>query len=159
MKTPLSNHGKTQRQWHLIDAKGLILGRLVTRIAHLLRGKHNPKFVPHEDTGDHVIVINARHVKVSGGKESQKLYWRHSGYPGGERSTTLSRLRKQSADRIIQHATKGMLPKGPLGRQTLQKLKIYLDERHPHQSQHPTTVVIEKTAVVATSTNGAADGN
>ncbi|MEM7588688.1 MAG: 50S ribosomal protein L13 [Myxococcota bacterium] len=135
MKTPLSNHGETQRRWHVIDAKEMILGRLASRVANLLRGKHNPKFVPHEDTGDYVVVVNARHVKVTGDKENQKLYWRHSGYPGGERSTGLARLRRQSAERIIQHATKGMLPKGPLGRKTIQKLKIYLDEHHPHQSQ------------------------
>lgn len=135
MKTPLSNHGAVQRQWHIVDAKDFVLGRLASRVAHLLRGKHNPKFVPHEDTGDYVVVINARHVKVTGDKENQKLYWRHSGYPGGERSTSLARLRKQSAERIIQHATKGMLPKGALGRKTIQKLKIYPDAHHPHQSQ------------------------
>lgn len=137
MRTPLSNHGVINRQWHVIDAKDAVLGRLATKAARLLRGKHKPTFVPHEDTGDFVVVINAEHVRVTGNKEADKRYWRHSGYPGSERSATVAQVRGQHPRRLVWHAIAGMLPKGPLGRQTLKKLKVYAQERHPHQAQQP----------------------
>ena len=128
----MSNQNAVVRQWHVIDAKDAVLGRLATRAAHLLRGKHKPIFVPHEDTGDFVVIVNAQHVRVTGDKETGKQYWRHSGYPGSERATTVAQLREQFPQRLIRHAVQGMLPKGPLGRKTLEKLKVYAQEHHPH---------------------------
>jgi len=128
---------EVQRSWYLVDADGQILGRLASRIASVLRGKHKPVFSPHLDTGDFVIVVNAEKVQVTGKKESQKTYFRHTGYPGGDRYTTLSEMRKKHPERILYHAVKGMLPRGSLGRDQLRKLKIYARSEHPHEAQCP----------------------
>ena len=142
MRTPMSNHNVINRQWHVIDAKDVVLGRLATKAACLLRGKHKPTFVAHEDTGDFVVVINAQHVRVTGNKEADKRYWRHSGYPGSVRASTVTQLREKFPHRLVLHAIQGMLPKGPLGRQTLKKLKVYAQEHHPHESQHPQSIAL-----------------
>jgi large subunit ribosomal protein L13 len=136
-KTYSVKAGDIVHDWVLYDADNLVLGRLATVIAHRLRGKHKPTFSPHLDVGDFVVVVNAEKVRVTGGKEKDKMYHRHSGYPGGLRSKSLGRLRAESPERIIQLAVRGMLPKGPLGRQMLSKLKIYAGAEHPHSAQRP----------------------
>lgn len=125
------------RTWWLIDAEGLTLGRLATEAARRLRGKHKPTYTPYMDMGDHIIVINAEKVAVSGNKEEAKLYRRHSGYQGGLKERTLAEMRKKFPERIIEHAIKGMLPKGPLGRQMYRKLKVYAGPDHHQQAQQP----------------------
>jgi len=135
MRTYSTKVSDIKRDWHVIDADGQILGRLATEIALLLRGKHKPIYAPHLDTGDHVIVLNAEKVRVTGKKVKQKVYYRHSGYPGGLKATTFEKLIEQHPTRIIEHAVKGMLPKGPLGRAMLRKLKIYSGPIHPHEAQ------------------------
>lgn len=127
-----------ERKWYVIDAQGKTLGRLATEVATLLRGKHKPQFTPHVDTGDFVVVINASGVELTGKKLTQKMYYRHSGYPGGLRSTSAGEMRAKRPDRMIELAVKGMLPKGTLGRQQLKKLKVYAGAEHPHQAQQPT---------------------
>ncbi len=126
-----------ERDWFVLDANEQILGRLATRVATVLRGKHKASFTPHVDGGDFVIVVNARHVKLSGRKLDQKTYWRHSGYPGGIRSVTARRLLETHPERVLEYAVKGMLPKGPLGRKMIRKLKVYADGEHPHAAQKP----------------------
>jgi len=126
-----------KRDWYIVDADGQILGRLATRIASVLRGKHKPTFSPHLDAGDFIIVVNAEKVKLTGHKETQKYYFRHTEYPGGDRYTTVAEMRQKHPERIIYHAVKGMLPRGPLGRQQLTKLKVYAGAEHPHQAQKP----------------------
>lgn len=126
-----------ERDWFVLDANEQILGRIATRVATVLRGKHKPSFTPHVDGGDFVIVVNARHVKLSGRKLDQKTYWRHSGYPGGIRSVTARRLLETHPERVLESAVKGMLPKGPLGRKMIRKLKVYAEGDHPHASQKP----------------------
>mgnify|MGYP001588391665 CR=1 FL=1 len=128
------------REWLLIDAKGQILGRLASRIAHLLRGKQKPTFTPFLDTGDFVIVINAEQVAVTGQKRSQKISQRYSGYPGGRRTRTLDEVLSKHPDRVLRQAVKGMMPDGPLGRRMLGKLKIYAGSQHPHTAQQPKPV-------------------
>jgi len=120
-----------------VDAEGQILGRLASRIATILRGKHKPTFSPHLDMGDYVIVTNAEKIVVSGGKESQKVYWRHSGFPGGQKTRALEIIRKRFPERIIKTAVRGMLPHNRLGRQMLKNLKVYAGPEHPHQAQQP----------------------
>jgi large subunit ribosomal protein L13 len=126
-----------ERAWHVIDAEGAILGRLSTEIATLLRGKHKPTFAPHMDTGDFVIVVNAAKLAVSARKGHDKLYHRHSGYPGGIRTETLEHMLARDPERVVRLAVKRMLPKGPLGRQMLKKLKIHPGPTHPHAAQQP----------------------
>ncbi len=126
-----------ERDWFVLDAHEQILGRIATRVATVLRGKHKASFTPHVDGGDFVIVVNARHVKLSGRKLDQKTYWRHSGYPGGIRSVTARRLLETHPERVLEYAVKGMLPKGPLGRKMIRKLKVYADGEHPHAAQKP----------------------
>jgi len=128
------------RDWLWIDAKGQILGRLASRIAHLLRGKHKPTFTPFLDTGDFVIVINAEQIAVTGQKRTQKTYQRYSGYPGGRRTRTLDEVLAKHPDRVLRQAVKGMMPDGPLGRRLLGKLKIYAGSQHPHTAQQPKPV-------------------
>jgi large subunit ribosomal protein L13 len=123
--------------WHLIDATGKHVGRLASRIAFMLRGKHKPEFTPHMDMGDFVVVINAEKIKITGNKFKDKIYYHHSGYTGGIKSIAYDKLLAKFPDRILQHAVKGMLPKGPLGRKMLKKLKIYAAENHPHLAQQP----------------------
>jgi len=126
-----------QREWFVIDAKDQTLGRLAARIAHILRGKHKPIFAPHTDTGDYVIVVNADKIRVTGKKLDQKIYYRHSNYPGGFRTETLRDLMQRHPDRVIQTAVRGMLPRNRLGRQMIKKLKIYEGANHPHEAQKP----------------------
>jgi large subunit ribosomal protein L13 len=125
------------RQWHVIDATDVVLGRLATHVATLLRGKHKPIFAPHVDTGDFVIVINADKVSLSGAKLEQKKAYRHSGYPGGLRAMNYSDLLAKHPERAVEKAVKGMLPKSSLGRKTISKLKVYAGPTHPHQAQQP----------------------
>ena len=126
-----------QREWFVIDAKDQTLGRLAARIAHILRGKHKPIFTPHADTGDYVIVVNCEKIRVTGRKLDQKIYYRHSNYPGGFRSETLREVLQRHPDRVIQTAVRGMLPHNRLGRQMIKKLKIYEGANHPHEAQKP----------------------
>jgi len=129
-KTYTAKSGDIKRQWYIADAKGKILGRLATRIATILRGKHKPIFTPHLDTGDGVIVINARQIKVTGRKLKQKVYRRYSGYPGGQREVTLEVLLAKRPATVIHLAVERMLPSGPLGRDLIKKLKVYADDKH-----------------------------
>ncbi len=138
MRTFTPKPADIQRQWHVIDADGAVLGRLATETATLLRGKHKPIYAPHVDTGDHVIVINAEKIATTPRKLRDKSYHRHSGYPGGLKSENLQTLLGRDPERVIRLAVKGMLPKGPLGRQMLKKLKVYAGPNHPHQAQQPT---------------------
>jgi large subunit ribosomal protein L13 len=125
------------REWYVVDATGLTLGRLASQIASVLRGKHKPIFSPHMDCGDFVIVINAEKVRVTGDKLDQKMYYRHSQYPGGLKTISLRDQMKQHPDRVIRLAVRGMLPKNRLGRQMIKKLKVYREPDHPHQAQQP----------------------
>lgn len=129
--------GDIERRWYSIDLDGQVLGRAATEIARVLMGKHKATFTPHLDTGDFVVVLDADKVKLTGRKLEQKTYYRHSGYPGGIRSVTAGRLLETKPERVIEAAVKGMLPKGPLGRQMLRKLKVYAGTEHPHAAQRP----------------------
>ncbi len=135
LKTYSTKASDIKREWHLIDAGDQVLGRLATRVANLLMGKHKPIFCRHLDTGDYVVVINAEKVRVTGNKPKQKLYRRHSGYPGGLKSVSLERMMDTHPTRVIEHAVKGMLPHNKLGAQMLKKLKVYAGDEHPHQAQ------------------------
>ena len=141
-KTYIAKKKEIKRQWHLIDAKGKILGRLAARAAVLLRGKHKVIFTPHLDTGDGVIVINASGVKVTGRKLKDKLYRRYSGYPSGLREVTLENMLKNRPATVVKLAVRRMLPGGPLGRDIIKKLKVYADEKHPHAGQNPVKVEV-----------------
>ena len=134
------------RKWYVVDAEGKTLGRLATAIAATLRGKNKPTYTPHVDTGDFVIVLNAGKVKVTGDKEVQKIYYRHSNYPGGLKSTSLKDMRARHPERIIENAVQGMLPRTTLGKAQLRKLKIYEGAEHPHAAQNPETLVLDDTA-------------
>jgi large subunit ribosomal protein L13 len=125
------------RAWHVIDADGVVLGRLATEVATLLRGKHKRIWAPHVDTGDHVVVVNAAKLDVSLRKREQKVYWRHSGYPGGIASESLEHLLARDPEKVVRRAVKGMLPKGPLGRAMIRKLRVYAGPTHPHAGQQP----------------------
>jgi len=129
--------GDVQREWHVIDATDVVLGRLAVQAATLLRGKHKPTFAPHVDTGDFVIIINAEKVALTGAKRTDKLSYRHSGYPGGLSATPIGELLARNPRRVIEKAVWGMLPKNRLSRQTLKKLKVYAGTSHPHQAQQP----------------------
>jgi large subunit ribosomal protein L13 len=129
--------GDIERRWYVVDAEGIPLGRLASQVAQVLRGKNKPTFAPHVDGGDYVVVINADKVAVSGNKETAKVYYRHSGYPGGLRSDSLGRVREKHPDRLVMAAVKGMLPKNTLGRRTIKKLKVYAGADHPHAAQNP----------------------
>ena len=126
----------------MVDATGQTLGRLATEIARRLRGKHKAEYTPHVDTGDYIIVVNAEKVFVSGNKETKKIYYRHSGYPGGIKSTSLKRLREAKPEELLEKAVKGMLPRNPLGRAVFRKLKVYAGDTHPHGAQQPKTMVL-----------------
>jgi large subunit ribosomal protein L13 len=129
--------GSVERQWHVIDAEGMVLGRVATVAARLLQGKHKPVYTPHIDTGDHVVIVNAARVKLTGRKEEQKLYRYHSGYEGGLRQERAKDLRQKNPARIVEEAVRGMLPKTKLGDAMWRKLKVYSDAKHPHQAQKP----------------------
>ena len=131
-----------QRRWYVIDAEDKVLGRMATEIARVLRGKHKPSFSPHVDAGDFVIVVNAKRVKVTGAKESDKRYYRHTGYPGGLRVTRLSEMRARKPEAVVRLAVKGMLPRNRLGRGQLGKLKVYAGPEHPHGAQTPEPLAI-----------------
>lgn len=141
------------RAWYVIDADGAVLGRLASEVAKILRGKHKPTYAPHLDTGDHVIVVNAAKVRLTGGKELKKVYYRHSGYPGGIKEVTFERLMADRPERVVEKAVKGMLPKTRLGRQMGGKLRIYKGPEHEHSSQKPTPLRLgEVPGAVATKT-------
>ena len=131
-----------QRRWYVIDAEDKVLGRMATEIARVLRGKHKPSFSPHVDAGDFVIVVNAKRVKVTGAKESDKRYYRHTGYPGGLRVARLSEMRARKPEAVVRLAVKGMLPRNRLGRGQLDKLKVYAGPEHPHGAQTPEPLAI-----------------
>ncbi len=135
MRTYSPKPGDIQRDWHVIDATDVVLGRLAVQTANLLRGKHKPMFAPHVDTGDFVIIVNAEKVALSGTKKTTKMAYRHSGYPGGLSATPIGELLEKDARKAIEKAVWGMLPKNRLGRQTLKKLKVYSGPNHPHQAQ------------------------
>ena len=137
MKTFMASAAAIERKWYVVDAEGKTLGRLASEIARVLRGKHKPIFTPHLDTGDYVIVINAEKVKVTGKKLDQKIYYHHSGYVGGMKETTLKKMLADKPERVIELAVKGMLPKGPLGRQMYKKLFVYAGPEHKHEAQKP----------------------
>jgi len=137
VKTYVPKQGEIQRDWWIVDAAGQTLGRLATQVATRLRGKHKPSFTPFLDTGDHVVVINASKIVLTGRKLDDKYYRRHSGYPGGLKETSARELLAKHPARLVQFAVKGMLPNGPLGRQMARKLKVYGGDDHPHQAQQP----------------------
>ncbi|WP_435526902.1 50S ribosomal protein L13 [Microbacterium aurantiacum] len=138
--------GETQREWLVIDANDVVLGRLASQAAALLRGKHKPTFAPHVDTGDFVVIINADKVALTGQKLEQKKAYRHSGYPGGLTSVTYSELLEKNPVRAVEKAVRGMLPKNSLGRQQLSKLKVYVGAEHPHAAQQPKTYTLDQVA-------------
>ncbi len=137
MKSYVARPSSVERKWHLIDAEGQTLGRLATEIARLLRGKNKPQYTPHIDTGDFVVVVNAEKVAVTGKKAEQKVYRRHTGYPGGLRETSYEEMLKRKPTEILRRAVRGMMPKTRLGRQQFRKLKIYAGPEHPHEAQRP----------------------
>ena len=140
MKTYVPKKGEIESKWWIVDADGLTLGRLASEVANRIRGKHKPTFTPYLDTGDHVIVVNAEKVQLTGRKMSQKMYRRHSGYPGGLKEVTAEKLQERFPEWLIESAVKGMLPKGPLGRHLYTKLKVYAGQDHPHAAQQPETL-------------------
>ena len=135
-------NGKTPRVWWLVDAEGLTLGRMATKIANVLRGKHKALFSPHVDTGDFVVVVNAGKIRVSGKKEEAKMYYRHTGYPGGIKSSKYYELQEKYPERIVEGAVKGMLPKNALNRRSIRRLKVYAGSNHPHEAHQPQTLII-----------------
>ena len=137
MRTYVPKPAEIDRSWHLVDAEGLVLGRLATEVARVLRGKHLPTFAPHTDTGDHVVVVNAAKVVLTSDKAEGKFAYRHSGYPGGLKRTSYASLLAGQPEELIRRAVRGMLPKTTLGRQQLAKLKVYAGAEHPHASQQP----------------------
>ena len=138
MKTYSAKPGDIQRKWFLVDAEGVVLGRLASIVATRLRGKHKPMYTPHMDCGDHIVIINAEKVQMTGNKHTDKTYYRHTGYPGGIRSTTAGKiLTGKHPERVVEKAVQRMIPKGPLGRQVLRKLKVYAGSEHPHEAQQP----------------------
>jgi large subunit ribosomal protein L13 len=142
MKTLFAKKGEVQKKWYLIDAKDAVLGRMAVKIANYLRGKNKPTFTPNVDTGDFIVVINANKVKLTGRKLDNKLYYRHSGYPGGLRSETAKERLSRRPEKIITDAVWGMLPKGRLGRAMIKKLKVYGGSEHPHEAQKPETLSV-----------------
>ena len=143
-KTYMAKESEVDRQWWVVDAAGIPLGRLASQVAHVLRGKHKPIFTPHVDVGDHVVVINADKVVLTGRKKEQKMYYRHSGYPGGLRSTPYGELLAKRPEFMVEKAVKGMLPKNKLGRRMGRKVKVYAGPDHPHEAQSPKDLEIER---------------
>ena len=137
MKTFVAKEHEVEKKWYLIDAEDKVLGRLATKVAMMLRGKHKPIFTPHTDTGDFIVVVNADKVALTGKKWDKKVYYRHTGYTGGLKQITATRLREKQPENILRFAVKGMLPKNSLGRRQLKKLKIYAGPDHPHKAQQP----------------------
>ena len=137
MKTFSAKPHEVKRDWFVVDATDKVLGRLATEIARRLRGKHKPQFVPYMDTGDHVIVVNASKVRMTGAKHQDKMYRHHTGYPGGLKEVAAGKLLAAKPERVLESAIKGMLPRGSLGRQMGRKLKVYAGDKHPHEAQQP----------------------
>ena len=137
MNSFMANPAKVERKWYVVDATGYTLGRLASEVAKLLRGKNKPVFTPHVDTGDYVIVVNADKIKVTGKKLDQKIYYHHSDYVGGMKETTLREMLAKKPEKVVELAVKGMLPKGPLGREMFTKLHVYAGAEHPHAAQQP----------------------
>lgn len=144
MKTFVATPTTRQRDWYVVDAEGQTLGRLATQIADVLRGKRKPDYTPHIDTGDFVVVVNAEKIKVTGDKMNSKIYWRHSGYPGGIRSRTLGEMLEKQPEEVIRKAVKGMMPRNKLGRAQLLKLKVYAGPEHKNHAQMPQPMEIKK---------------
>jgi large subunit ribosomal protein L13 len=142
MKTYTAKAGEVVQGWYVVDAQGKVLGKLATQIATRLRGKHKPEYTPHVDTGDYVVVVNAAKIRVTGRKAENKVYHRHTGYPGGLKTTNFAKLQAARPERVLQHAVKGMLPTGPLGYAMLRKLKVYAGGTHPHSAQQPKNLEI-----------------
>ena len=142
MKTYTAKAGQVEHGWFVVDAQNKVLGRLAVQIASRLRGKHKPTYTPHVDTGDFIVVVNASKLRVTGRKGERKVYYRHSGYPGGLKETTFEKLQAADPERVLKIAVKGMLPKGPLGYAMLKKLKVYAGDKHPHSAQQPKAVEI-----------------
>ena len=143
MNTYMAKAEDEQRKWDVVDAEGVVLGRLASQVASILRGKHKPTYTPHVDTGDYVIVLNADKIVLTGKKLDQKVYYHHTGFPGGLKETVYRRLLAEKPEFAIQHAIVGMLPKGPLGRKMAKKLKVYAGSEHEHAAQQPETLVIK----------------
>ena len=143
MKTYMANPAKIERKWYVVDADGQVLGRMAAQIATVLRGKNKPEFTPNEDVGDYVVVVNAAKVKVTGRKLDQKIYYHHSEYVGGMKETTLKEMMAKKPEKVVELAVKGMLPKGPLGRQMLDKLHVYAGPEHKQQAQKPEVLTLE----------------
>ena len=137
MKTFSAKPGSVDQEWFLVDATDKTLGRLSAEIAHRLRGKHKPEYTPHVDTGDYIVVVNAEKVRVTGKKTTDKIYYSHSGYPGGLKQISFEKLIDKAPERVLQSAVKGMLPRNPLGRAMFKKLKVYAGSEHPHTAQQP----------------------
>ena len=137
MKTFSAKPAEVQRDWFVVDATGKTLGRLSTEIAHRLRGKHKPVYTPHVDTGDYIVVVNAEKIRVTGNKKTDKMYHHHTGYIGSLKSISLEKLLEKAPERVLQTSVKGMLPRGPLGRQMLSKLRVFAGPEHPHAAQQP----------------------
>ncbi len=142
MKTYSAKPSEVKRDWYVVDASGKVLGRLAAEIAHRLRGKHKPEFTRHIDTGDFIVVVNVEKLRVTGNKAKDKIYNRHSGYPGGLYSTNFEKMQAKHPARVLEKAVKGMLPKGPLGYAMLKKMKAYAGTDHPHAAQQPKTLEI-----------------
>ncbi len=136
-KTYSAKKSDITRNWHIVDADDAVLGRMASKVAHILKGKHKPIYTPSIDTGDHVVIINAEKVKLTGKKLENKIYWRHSGYTGGIKSKTAADIMEKSPEKVIHHAIAGMLPKNTIGRKMIKKLKIYVGPDHPHKAQQP----------------------
>lgn len=151
MRTYSPKPGDVRRAWHVIDASDVVLGRLASQVAVLLRGKHKPSFAPHLDTGDFVVVVNAGKVALTGNKREQKMAYRHSGYPGGLKARPYGELLATRPERVVERAVKGMLPRGSLGRQQLRKLKVYGGPEHPHQAQRPVPYEIRQVPQLPTT--------
>ena len=142
MKTFSAKAHEVVHDWYLVDATDKVLGRLASEIAHRLRGKHKPEFTPHVDTGDYIVVVNVEKLRVTGAKETNKKYYRHSGYPGGITETNFGKMQDKFPGRALEIAVKGMLPKGPLGYAMIKKLKVYAGDAHPHSAQQPKVLSI-----------------
>jgi len=142
MTTYTAKPGEIAHGWYVVDAQGKVLGRLATQIAARLRGKHKPQYTPHVDTGDFIVVVNAAKLRVTGRKPERKIYYRHTGFPGGLKQATFAKVQATRPERVLQRAVKGMLPKGPLGYAMMRKLKVYAGGQHPHSAQQPKTLEI-----------------
>ncbi len=137
MKTMMANAATVDHKWYVVDAAEKTLGRLASELAKRLRGKHKPEYTPHCDTGDYMVVVNVEKLRVTGNKQKGKVYYRHTGFPGGIRQMTFEQLQERAPERVLELAVKGMLPRGPLGRAMLKKLKVYSGAEHPHVAQNP----------------------